>query len=83
MMLQPDPAELVGDRQQEFVMIVMLRAERLHRLVDEPLVRVDLLGRGGELVGAVGEDVQVDARATAARPCRSARRAIGESTRIS
>ena len=49
--------------EQEFVMVVMLRAEQLDRLVDQPLVRVDLLGRGGELVGRVGEDVEVDARA--------------------
>ena len=48
-MLEPDAAEIVGDRQQEVVMVVMLRAEQLDRLVDQPLVRGDLLGRGGEL----------------------------------
>ena len=40
----------------------MLRAEGLDRLVDQALVRVDLLGLGGELVGRVGEGVERDAR---------------------
>ena len=48
-MLEPVAAEIVGDGQQEVVMVVMLRAERLHRLLDQPLVRGDLLGRRGEL----------------------------------
>ena len=62
-MLEPDPAELVRDRDEEFVMVVMLRAEQLDRLVDQPLVRVDHLGRRGvELLLVVGEDVEIDAR---------------------
>jgi hypothetical protein len=52
------PPSFVADREQEFVMVVMLRAEQLDRLLDQALVRVDLLGLGGELGGAVGEDVE-------------------------
>ena len=44
-------------------MIVMLRAERLHRLVDQPLVRIDLLRRGGQLRRRIADDVQAYARA--------------------
>ena len=82
MMFEPDPAELVGDREQEFIMVVMLRAERAGGLLDEALVRVDLFGLGGELVGAVGEDVEVDLGAQRPDLAILARR-IGESTRIS
>ena len=46
-MFQPFPAKIIGDRQQEVVMIIMLSTEELHRLVDQPLVRLDLLGLGG------------------------------------
>ena len=35
MMLQPDAAETIGDREQEIIMVVMLRAEQLHRLLDQ------------------------------------------------
>src|SRR3546814_1120322 len=31
-MLEPDPAEIVGDREQEMVIVVMLRSEGLDRL---------------------------------------------------
>ena len=58
MVLQPLAAEIVGDGQQEVVMVVMLRAEQLHRLIDQPLVRRDLLGLGGEFLLIVGDDVQ-------------------------
>ena len=61
-MLQADAAHGVGDRQQEFVLVVVLGAEHAGRLLDELLVRVDLLGGGVELFGGVGEDVEVDAR---------------------
>ena len=59
-MLEPVAAEIVGDGQQEVVMVVMLRAERLHRLFDQPLVRGDLLGLRGELCLIVGDDVERD-----------------------
>ncbi|PAV92766.1 hypothetical protein WR25_08449 [Diploscapter pachys] len=42
-------------------MVVMMRAERLFGLLDQPLVRVDLLGRRGEFLGIVREDVEVHA----------------------
>ncbi len=58
MMLQPDPAKLVGDRQQEMVIVIMLCAEQLDRLFDQRLVRLNLFGLGGELGGAVGNDIQ-------------------------
>ena len=57
-MLQPDPAEPVGDREQEVVMVVMLRSEGLDRLIDQLLVRVDLRRRGDQLARIVGEDVE-------------------------
>ena len=41
-------------------MVVMLRAEQLHRLVDQALVERDLLGRRGELGLIVGDHVERD-----------------------
>ena len=62
-MLQPDAAQLVGQGEQKLVLVVMLRPEQLQRLVDEPLVRVDLRGRGGEVGGLVGDHVEPHVRA--------------------
>jgi len=45
MMLQPLAPEAVRDGQEEVVMIVVLGLEILHRLLDQPLVRRDLLRR--------------------------------------
>ena len=62
-MLQPDPAERVGHGLQEFVMVVMLAAEHLHRLLDRVAIGLDIFGLGGVEVGlGVGPHVQVDAR---------------------
>ena len=41
-------------------MVVMLRAERLDGLLDQPLVRGDLLGRRGELGRGVADHVEGD-----------------------
>lgn len=62
-MFEPDSAHHVGDRQQEFVGVVMLRAVDLDRLLDELLVRIDLFGCRGQFCGIVGIDVEIDARA--------------------
>ena len=50
-MLEPDAAEAVADRQQEIIMIVMLRAEQLDRLPHQLAVPLDLIGRGGRSSG--------------------------------
>ena len=39
-------------------MVVMLRAERLDGLLDQPLVRGDLLGGRGEFGRRVADDVE-------------------------
>ena len=61
-MLQPDPAQVVGDGEQEVVMVVMLASERLHRLFDQSLVRRNLLGLSIELGRCVGDDIEGDVR---------------------
>src|SRR3546814_1004536 len=58
-MFQPDPARFVGDRQQEFISVIMLRAEQLYGLLHQLAVRLDLLGFRFELSRFVGEDVQI------------------------
>jgi hypothetical protein len=59
-MLEADVAELVGQRDQELVFIIMFGAGELERLLHEPAMRGDLFGRRGEVPGPIGEDVQVD-----------------------
>jgi hypothetical protein len=59
-MLEPDPAELVAEREQEFIMVEMLGAVEPQFLLDQAAVDGDLLGRGGEVAGIVGEDVERD-----------------------
>jgi hypothetical protein len=61
--LEPDAAELVGQRDEELILVVMLGAEQLQRLVDQLLVRANRLRRRDEVGRAVGDDVQVDVRA--------------------
>ncbi len=50
-MLEPVAAEIVRDGEQEIVMVVMLRAERLDGLLDQPLVRGDLFGVAASSAG--------------------------------
>ena len=66
-MLEADPAELVGQGEQELIFVEMDGAEQSHLLLGEPAVDGDLLGRRGEVAGLVGEDVEVDIVGRAAR----------------
>ena len=58
-MLEADPAEIVGDRQQEVVMVVMLGAEQFDRLLDQPLVRGDLLRHASSSSGRSAATLRV------------------------
>ena len=64
-------------------MIVMLGAERLYRLFDEPLVRGDLVGLCCKFRLIVGDDVECDIGARARCGDSAAPAMSGESTRIS
>ena len=57
-MLEPDAAHPVRQREQEVVVVEVLRAEQPIRLLHEVAVRLDLLVRRRELIGAVREQVQ-------------------------
>src|SRR3546814_14724306 len=58
MMLQPDAAHLVGDGEQEVIMVEMIGAEQRARLIDQLLVLRDLVRLGVQLVRIVGDDVE-------------------------
>jgi len=57
---EADAAKLGGEREQEFVAVVVARSEQLYRLIDHAPVRFDLFGRGGKVARAVGEDIEAD-----------------------
>ena len=59
-MLQPDSAQFLGQREQKFITIKMLRSEKQYRLVHQRLVRGDLLRLGLQKLCRVGPDVQRD-----------------------
>ena len=64
-MLQPDAAELVGHGHQEGVVVVVTGAEQAVGLGHQMAQDADLLVRGGDIGGAVGEDIDVDRRTAA------------------
>ena len=59
-MLEPDPAELVGQRDEIFVLVEMDRAEQFDFLLGGAAVDGDLLGSRGEVARFVGKQVEVD-----------------------
>src|SRR5690606_11827103 len=59
-MLQPDAAQLGRRRQQEVVAVIGAGAEQTVGLRDQVFEPAQLLGRGGEVLGRIGDDVQVD-----------------------
>src|SRR5215472_11543607 len=61
-MLQPNRALTGTQRQQEIVVIVMLRPEKFHCLDDQVAMGLKLLLGGGKLLGLVADDVKADAR---------------------
>ncbi len=64
-------------------MIEMARAEERQRLLDQLLVRGDLLGLGDQLFGFVGEQVERDIVAQVDGTGEAAREQRGESTSVS
>ena len=58
-MLEPDPAEPLGQREQEVVVIERARTEQRQRFVDQFLVRSDVLGLGVEQARLVSDDVEL------------------------
>ena len=60
MVFEPRSSEVIGDGQEEVVMVVMLGAEHLQGLVDHARVDGDLLGLGGELLLIVRDHVDGD-----------------------
>lgn len=61
MMFQPDPALPVAQGEEEIVVVVVLRAKKLHGLRYQVAVKLDLLVSGGELFRTVGDDIQFHA----------------------
>ena len=60
MMLQPDAAHLVGQGEQELVVVEVAGAEQAVGLLDHVLEQLQLVVRGGQTLGLVGQDIQVD-----------------------
>uniref|UniRef100_A0A0N4ZJK1 PE-PGRS family protein n=1 Tax=Parastrongyloides trichosuri TaxID=131310 RepID=A0A0N4ZJK1_PARTI len=60
MMLQPDAAHLRRGGDQEIVAVIGACAEQAVGLGDQVLEPAQLLGRGGQILGRIGDDVQVD-----------------------
>src|SRR5580700_9795436 len=61
-MLQADAAHVIGEREQNVVMIVVMRAVKFVGLLYQGAVRFQLLGLHLQQIGAVGDDVQVNGR---------------------
>lgn len=59
-MFQADTAQLLGQRQQEFVMVEVTRAVQLVHLLHQRSVRLDLLGLGLQRFGFIGEHIEID-----------------------
>ena len=57
-MLETDMRDLIRKREQEIVVIVVMRPVELVRLLHERLMQLQLLGRDLEILGFVGEDVE-------------------------
>lgn len=60
MMLQPDPAHLVGQREQKFISVERARPEQRDGFGHQRCVASDMVGAGVEIFGFVGDDVQRD-----------------------
>jgi len=67
MVLQPVAAQLVGQREQEVVMIVVMRAEQRRRLAHQRAMRLQLLRRHLQVFRRVRDDVQMHRRAARRR----------------
>ncbi|VXA90819.1 hypothetical protein BREVUG8_10153 [Brevundimonas sp. G8] len=61
MMLQADAAHLIGQGEQELVVVEVAGAEQAVGLLDHVFEQLELVVRGGQALGLVGQDVQVDA----------------------
>jgi hypothetical protein len=59
-MLQPDAAHAIRQRQEEIVVVVVVRAERLVRLLHQIAVRLQLIVVDVEVARPIGNDVHVD-----------------------
>ena len=60
MMFQTDAAHLVGQGEEELIVVEVTGAEQAVGLLDHVLVELQLLFGGGETLLLVGEEVQVD-----------------------
>ena len=58
MVLQSLAGHAIAQPEQEIVVGVVVGAEQARRLPHELAVRGEVLGRGVELIGTVGDDVQ-------------------------
>ena len=61
-MLQADAAHVIGEGEQEVVMIVVMRAVKFVGLLHQRAVRFQLLGFHLQQIRAVGHDVQMNRR---------------------
>ncbi len=59
-MLEADIAEVVGKGDEKFIFVEMGGSERFQRLIHHPSVRGDMLWLRREILGPVGEQVEVD-----------------------
>ena len=75
-------AELVAEREQEIVMVVMVGAEQSGGLIDDGAMVRELVGRGGELGRLVGHDVQMDGCRAVRREVEAREIAAGEQGRV-
>ncbi len=61
MVLQPDPALPITQGQQKIIVVVVLRAKKLHGLRHQVAVKLELLPSHGKLLRLVGDEIQAHA----------------------
>ena len=71
-MFKPDAAHRVRERQQEIVMIVMVRAEQLVSLLHQIAMRLKLLRADLQFVRLIGDDIQMHRNSSRRGPDRTA-----------
>ncbi len=81
-MLQPGPAQLVAEPQQEIVVSEVAGSEQPVRLNHQGLVGLDLRRLGHQLGGLIGHDVQADRRLARGVEVDHAEEAAGHQRRV-
>src|SRR5476649_1074583 len=73
MVLETALLDLIAERIQKVVMIIVMRAEQFAGLLHQRAMRLELLGLYHQQLGAVGKQVEMHRRRTArieVEPCR-------------